>query len=109
MDGGAEDVVGIGRVSDAEEEVCWLDTEPLVAEFAGRAEAVGETGKSKPDDAVVPLLCFCVRDWGIEAVVGGGAAVELARGEGGEFDDATGRVSGIESFPVRACCRKALA
>ena len=61
MDGGAEDIEGPGRGwvdADAEEEVCWLDTEPLVTECAGRAEAVGDTGESKPDDAVVPLLCF---------------------------------------------------
>jgi len=35
--------------------------------------------------------------------------LELARGESGEFDDARGGVSAIEIFPVRACCRRALA
>jgi len=55
MDGGAEVIEGAGR-GCVDEEICWLGAGPLVAGCIKRAEAVGDTGKSKPDDAVAPLL-----------------------------------------------------
>jgi hypothetical protein len=63
MDGGAEVIEGAAEVIEGAGRG-WVDVEeePLVAECVGRAEAVGDTGESKPDDTVVPLLSFGIRD-----------------------------------------------